>query len=49
MPKSQLPDPLQELKAPTKYADTPAYALCPTTQFFGSYWADQRPRANHGM
>lgn len=36
MPKSQLTAPLQELKAPTKYADTQqaVYAhLCPTTQF----------------
>lgn len=36
MPKSELTAPLQELKAPTKYADTQqtVYAhLCPTTQF----------------
>lgn len=36
MPKSELTAPLQELKAPTKYADTQqtVYAhLCPATQF----------------
>lgn len=36
MPKSDLTAPLQELRAPTKYADTQqtVYAhLCPPTQF----------------
>lgn len=43
MSKSELTAPLQELKAPTKYADTQqtVYAhLCPNHPVLRSYWAD---------